>query len=775
MFKLLEYFGIDTSGFDRWGLALAGADNYFIWVFAAVALCAGIFWTASSVRDVSSRPRRYLLIFLQTIALLAVILILLQPSIRLDKVAKIKNRATVLLDVSSSMGLSSGDEEKTRADQALDFIKSNNKYFNELEKDYVVSYFGFDTELRDLPKRPEELFPIGDGTDIISALSQVSSEGSTPLAGVILISDGADTRANKNSDGLDDKRLAELISSLPAPVNTVVCGQSATVQDLAIIEVKHDDYGFVHNPFEVEITIRSEGSVAKQVPVIFKQGENVIASKTISLSNGQSEGKATLSFTPRQVGEFMFSVELPKVPLEVTDLNNIVRFPLKILRDKVRVLYIAGNPSWDLRFLRRALKKNPSVDLVSFYILREHWDDKKASQKEVSLIPFDTNRLFTEVLDTFDLIIWQNFRGPIYMPGKYGLYMQNLNEYVRDRGGALLMIGGHRGFFGGGRMDPLLEDMLPIIPSDIVPNYELRDSKVKVTELGLNHPIMMAGEGMEDIGALWGSLPALEGVNRVAKKAPGALVLANHVPEDGLGEGGPLIAVREVEAGRVMAVMTDCSWMWNFVAVGGGGGQSNKPYQRFWENSLRWLLQDPDMKLISLNADKGTVKPGEPVTILLEVLDESYKPTDNAAPKIEVVGKPGDREFVLPELERVAAGKYRIVVNPVEIGGYRLRASAQSGSRQLGHDDVIFEVAQYSEEWIDVMPKPGFIETISKETGGVMIKADGSPKNFAFKTVGAEQLIGSKDVPLWDNWPVLLSCFLIFAVYWFLRRKWGLH
>lgn len=777
MFYWLNKLGIDTSGFDSWEFFFPGLSETLTWVLLAAAVTAGILWTRSSVKDVPSRPRRILLMFLQSAGLILLVLIMLQPSIRLNKVAKIRDRVHVLFDTSASMTLPAGDKGLSRADEERYFLSKHGGFWDKLEENFITIYSGFDAGVHDFESRPKDIQINGEATDIMGSISSVAGSGAgTPLAGVILVSDGADTRGlverlmSGNRSGVD---VLNLLKKYPAPVNTVFCGGDSSVKDLAITEARHDDYGFVHNPFEVMIKVRSQGDLATSVPVIFKQGERVLAAKTVSLIPGQSEAEALLSFTPRHVGEFMFSVEIPVVSGEITEANNVVRFPLKILRDKVRVLYLVGNPSWDERFLRRTLKKDPSVDLVSFYILREHWDNHRARQTEVSLIPFPTSRLFNEELDTFDLVIWQNFRGPVYMPGTYSKYMDLLNDFVKERGGALLMMGGHRSFFGQGRLDPKLLDLLPVEPSNSVPNYKEGEFKVEVTEAGLRHPIMDVGEGAGDVGGAWSRMPALGGLNWTKRAVPGALVLAEHPYEKGAEANLPVIAVREVGEGRVMAVMTDCSWQWNFVAV--GEGHSNKPYQRFWENSLRWLLQDPEMRLISLSADRGRVNPGEPVTIMLEVLDETYQPTDKAEVEVEILEQPEGSTITLPAPERFGVGKYRLVVTPEQAGGYRLGASSTLSGRSLGSDQVIFEAAEESAEFTDVLPRPELLAAISKATGGKAIKASDNPKNLTFKSAQMEQVTGTKDLPLWDNWIVFALCFTTLIAGWYLRRKWGLR
>ena len=52
------------------------------------------------------------------------------------------------------------------------------------------------------------------------------------------------------------------------------------------------------------------------------------------------------------------------LPGEAVTENNARSFVLRVIRDRVRVLLVAGRPSWDVRFLRGLLKQDPNVDLV---------------------------------------------------------------------------------------------------------------------------------------------------------------------------------------------------------------------------------------------------------------------------------------------------------------------------------------------------------------------------------------------------------------------------
>ena len=129
-----------------------------------------------------------------------------------------------------------------------------------------------------------------------------------------------------------------------------------------------------------------------------------------------------------------------------------------MIRDRVRVLHLSGRPSWDERFLRAMLRRDPNVDLVSFFILRTESDEQPWNRNDLSLIPFPTYEIFEEQLRSFDLVIFQNFN---YAPYGVEPFLPNVRDYV-EGGGALAMVGGDLSFTSGGYGATALRDVLPV-------------------------------------------------------------------------------------------------------------------------------------------------------------------------------------------------------------------------------------------------------------------------------------------------------------------------
>ena len=146
-------------------------------------------------------------------------------------------------------------------------------------------------------------------------------------------------------------------------------------------------------------------------------------------------GKGIVEFQvrPKSVGRFTWDVRIPISPRDAAPSNNSLPFVIKVVRDKIRVLQVSGSPSYDQKFLRLFLKQDPSVELVSFFILRTEEDFGTGwADHELSLIAFPYVQLFSEELDSFDLVIFQNFNYQPYFGWDADELLSNIASFVRN-------------------------------------------------------------------------------------------------------------------------------------------------------------------------------------------------------------------------------------------------------------------------------------------------------------------------------------------------------
>ena len=95
--------------------------------------------------------------------------------------------------------------------------------------------------------------------------------------------------------------------------------------------------------------------------------------------------------------------------------------------------------------------------------------------------------------------------------------------------------------------------------------------------------------------------------HRLARKSSSlGWLLGRREPADAPLKG--LYIFGEVGRGRTLALTTDASWYWSFVAAGQEMGP--RAYETFWHGAIRWLVRDPALTPMRVAAERTTFEPG---------------------------------------------------------------------------------------------------------------------------------------------------------------------
>src|SRR5437763_485446 len=483
---------MDGTSYNAWRLtSLSTLPGWAIGIAFAL-LCGAVWLSFRGIRAEPSPLRRRMLLALRATAGLLLLILLLEPGLELRAESRVRARIALLLDTSRSMRFPASPNGASRAEAMLAWLKSRLPDLSALASRFQIDVYGFDKELQ--PQDADKLagqvqkadeIAQGPSTDIVGALSSAAAAGTggRPLAGLIVASDGADNA--ELSEAMTPQATSEL-RKLGAPVFALPVGAQA-LKDLAIDKVVVDDFAFVRNQVTVDVSISARGFPSTDVPIVIKREGQIVAQKTVRVGGGQQRAEAKLSFVPDRTGKFAFQVAAPVYEGEALAQNNSRSFVLKVIRDRVRVVLVVGRPSWDVRFLRQLLKRDPNVDLISFFILRTPGDDTHSSQDELSLIPFPTQEIFQEQLKTFDLVIFQDFGNrPWYHLSQY---LDGIASYVRD-GGALAIVGGEQALSASDFATTAIDSVLPVnlLPSSAPPVDET-PAETHLTDAGRRHPV----------------------------------------------------------------------------------------------------------------------------------------------------------------------------------------------------------------------------------------------------------------------------------------------
>jgi uncharacterized membrane protein len=580
----------------------------------------------------------------------------------------------------------------------------------------------------------------GETGNLDDALEKVGNKNAL----VLLLSDG-----NFRWNGSNEKG---------PPLVTVPLGDSKSYKDILIKEIKAPHMAFRDRPVQIDVVIKSQGYSGITLPVALRDGTKLLHAKSITLLKNPEEAVLSFSFTPKEVGSYSLSIAVPPQYGESITLNNHVNIPLKVYRDKIRILMISGSPSLNYRYMRTALKNDPTIDLLSFIILRTPTNIINAPLQEQSLIPFPVETLFTNELRNFDLVIFDNF---LYDPYLNLKHLERVKEFVRE-GGGFAVIGGPQFLGQGGYVGTPLEEILPVRFSGKEDYRRDLSSGVTLSRQGTNHPITRFSSDGNSHQSLWQEMPPLDGINLLDPKSSGTVLL-----ESADGTPRPILIVGNYGKGRVLVLGTDYSWKWYMGMLAQGKG--NWAYLRFMERMVRWLTRDPGLDPVQITLPEKRGEIGQEFTVRIQGKEEDSSSRRKGAVSFSVSNSEGTK--VVSQLKPTAnPGEYLGSFLPEKGGMYKVKVETLEGP--------VEELAVVSDgiEGLDGVPNPDYLRTIAAATGGKILTSGKELLKEAgiYAEKSKEHFVEEKNLPLWGT-PYLLGLILaLLGTEWYLRRRGGM-
>lgn len=751
-----EHAGRVTTLPDAWGVAVPGGT--LVALLFAAALIVLVVLDLRSLPGRVKRERLPILMGLRVLSAALVLLIAVQPTIRRDHVAEEEGRLAVLLDVSRSMDVRTNGASRREALETL------TRRWMDGTEDAPPPVYAFGSATR--ASRLGEAHPATDDDTLLAAALESALEADPSIGAVVVASDGADRGGG----------AIEAATSLGIRVHTVALGEGE-LRDDGIAEASIDRVAFLRRPARVRVVVRRLGAAGGPVPVrLFggPGGDVPIAERVVEVPE---DGTAEVSFEVNltELGRALFTVSIPTPAGDAVPENDRRALLTRVVRDHLRVLHVAGQPSWDQRWLRGFLERDPTMDLISFFILRSGTDMVMADASELALIPFPTDELFSEHLGSFDVVFFQNFE---YAPYAMEIYLPRIREYV-ERGGSFAMIGGPLSFSAAGYAETEIQDILPVevLPRSTPASVATTSDRFRpvVARGAERHPLVMLGADPSTSADAWAALAPLQGLNVVARSRPDAHVLLTH-PTDRAGSGEPLpvLATYEPGRGRTLAIMTDTTWRWGITSGGATGDASF--YERFWDRALRWLARDPTLDPVRVTTDRERYGAGARLEVRGTLRDPMHAPLALDGPARLVLLDDQDHEVSAPSavtLDETGAFEASVAA-PASAGGFRVRVTGRShGEDVLAEEPFVVETG--GDELADPRARPELLEELSRATEGAHYRGeDGVPALSELDATRVRTLGTDLVRPFASAWALLLVAGVL-GIEWILRRRWGVR
>jgi uncharacterized membrane protein len=692
------------------------------------------------------RPRALGLSLLRLGAISFLIAFALNPSLVAKKEHKVSPAIAILLDTSQSMGQPGRPGKASRLEEAKALLtEGTNPLLKSLNERFEVRLYGVGESMRTIEvKELGDLKAHGMNGNLSETLKDLSGKNTLAL----LLSDGN----LKWNEGQPTN----------LPIVTVPLGNPGEYKDILIKAVKAPSLAFRGREVMIDATIKSYGYTGLTLPVLLKEGNKLITAKNTHINASPGEVTVSLSFIPDEVGQKNLSISIPQQFGESLVSNNSVNLSVKVVRDKIRILMVSGNPSMNYRFMRTALKSDPSIDLLSFVILRTPSDILNVPTHEQSLIPLPVETLFSKEIKNFDLLIFDNFKYPLYLSPHH---LESIREFVRG-GGGFAMIGGPNLVNEGRYHVSPIGEILPVRFAE-KEDYR-RDSKagVRLSRAGVLHPITRLSSDLTGNDAdrlhFWREMPPLDGFNLLEAKSSATVLL-----ESSDGIPWPILTVSSYGNGRVLALATDYSWKWYMGMVAKGKG--NHAYLRLVDRMVRWLTKDPGMDPVQIALPESAGSIGQEIEVRIKLREEDLSPNLRSMVSFSVFNPDGLKveSSIKPSGQ---SGEYLGSFLPEKGGIYKLKVATSTGS--LEESMVVTGLL----ESLDAAPNHEQLKKVSASTGGKFLStSDELLKEIeGYARKGESRFIEEKRSSVWARPFVMILVLGFLILEWYFRRRWGL-
>ena len=749
-----------------------------------------------------SAANRWFAALLKCAAVLLIAICLIGPMRRGTRPRPKANLWPILIDNSQSMQIKDDGEADNRGQLFATLLDPESAWRVRLEQDFDVRLFAFDSSLQSITSTDSELTFDGTSSSLTNSLQTLASRfASQPVGGVMLFSDG----------NLTDEEM-ESWKSLGFPVFPIVSANTSINHDLRIDSYSVSQSEFEAAPVTIHARFSSVGSPSQEATAQLHniRTGKLIEQQTLKFDTDKKHSEVKFRFRPEPegVGFFRLRVSDGFPSDEATLRNNQRTIAIDRKRGPYRILYIAGRPNWEFKFLRRSLDQDAEIELVG--LLRIANKEPKFSFRDSNIS--SANPLFRGVSDEEEEL-GQQYDEPVMIRlgvndkdelssgfpktkeelfAYHGLILDDIEssfftqdqllmirEFVAARGGGLLMLGGTESFGRTVFASSPLGELSPVYAARSTQSHPEGKFRFSITREGmLQSWIRLRDNEASELERLK-SLDPLTTFNPVGEIKPGAFAIAS-VQSDDLKEH-PAVITQRFGQGRTAAIPLGDLWRWSMRR---GQNPSSKLQSensddlgQLWRQISHWLVAEVPHRVEVQAEELSSVS--KPTRLAVRVCDELYRPLDNASVDISVRPVEQIGENLTFSVNAVAsdqaAGEYTSQVWNAADGAFEatINVTAEDGS-VVGSRATGWVTDSSAAEFENAELNRHVLESIANDTGGELVDADQIGAFVSELPSRKVPVMETWTYPLWHRPWVMLLAILLLCGEWGLRRWRGL-
>jgi uncharacterized membrane protein len=729
--------------------------------FVAVAVTAAAIGVALVSYRTSRRVPlrdRLVLTTLRVALLLLVLACLFRPVLVVRAAVPQQNVVGVLLDDSRSMQIADM-EGGSRAN----FVQSafggpDGGTLKALADRFTVRVFRFSSSSARAAGGAELTFA-GTETRLGASLETARQElAGLPLAGLVMVSDGADTA---------DAALGDALLGLKAdgvPVFTVGVGRETLDRDIQIGRVNTPRTALKGTTLLVDVVVAQRGFDGQLVTLDVEDEGRIVSTQQVTLPAGGAPATVPVRITVDEEGPRVLRFRVPAMDGELVAENNQREALIDVRDRREKILYFEGEPRFELKFIRRAVTDDQNVEVVAL--------QRTADNKFLRIGVDNADELVAGFPKTREELF--GYRGLVLGSIEAGAFtgdqLRMIAEFVDRRGGGLLALGGPRAFSEGGYAGTAVADSLPVVldPGQREKDGELVRLNVRPTRAGAASAVTQVANTEAASMERWNTMPVVTAVNRLSAIKPGATVLLSG------GEGArreyPVLVFQRYGRGKAFAFTPQDSWVWQMHAT---MAVDDLTHENFWRQLLRWVVDEvPDQVEIRMTSDR--VEPGSSVAFTASISDKAFLELNDASVTATVTSPDGAVLDVPMAWGGEKAGEYQGNFAAKAPGWYEVRTVATRAGNEVGQAVAHVRAAPGEQEYFDATLRAGTLRRIAEETGGRYYAAAGIDTLADDLRYTGRGVTTVEEHDLWQMPIVLMLIVALLSAEWGYRRVVGL-
>jgi uncharacterized membrane protein len=701
IFRLL--FNYRPVVFQQGDFRLAPTMGSYVAAAIVIAAVAITILTYRRSRSQTATAHRFVLGGIRLAALALVLFCLFRPVLVMKAAVPQQNFLGILLDDSRSMQISDWNGQPRSSFVKETFANSESPLMKSLASRFVLRTFKFSSTAQRLAS-PTDLSFGGAQTKMAAALDGARQElAGLPLAGLVIVSDGADTTDAELSEALLAMKAANV------PVSTVGLGRESLTKDVQIDRVSTPASALKGTSLMVDALVTQTGYAGQTVKLDVEDDGRIVGSQEVKLPIDGEPAAVRVRFTAADSGPRVFRFRISGQVGELVTQNNQREALVDVYDRTEKILYFEGEPRPELKFMHRAVDDDKNLQVVTLL--------RTADNKYYRLVLDTPDQLAGGFPKTRDELF--AYRGLILGSIEAGAFtgdqLRMISEFVERRGGGLLMLGGSRSFSEGGYAGTPVADALPVVVDRIarsLDTWAVSRLKIRPTRAGEGHALSQIAATEAASLNRWNELPSLISVNAVKSVKPGATILLNGTDERKGSQ--PVLAFQRYGRGKALAFTVLDSWRWQMhasIAV------EDMTHENYWRQLLRWLVEGvPGSVEVHTSAER--VEAGEPITVFADVVDDTFVELNDAQVAAKITSPSGAIVDVPMQWTGERNGQYRGTFVTAEQGMYAATVEASREGKSIGKGRAHMRAAPGDAEYFDATMHAARLKRIADETGG---------------------------------------------------------